>query len=63
MNLGFLDDIPVATVTFIAGIVLTIIAYISNEIDYLQATAAIGFTGAGSFGIGYVRNQAGRGVK
>lgn len=57
-----LNDLPVASLTFLAGLVCTVIAYISNDISYLEATAAIGFTGVGSYGIGKVRNEAGRGL-
>jgi hypothetical protein len=58
-----LDDIPVASVTFIAGIVLIVIAYLSDDIDFMEAMLCLGLDGAGSFGIGYVRNQAGRGIR
>lgn len=58
-----LDSFPLTTVVFIVGIVLTVIAYLSNEITYLEATAAIGFTGVGTAAVGEVRNRAGRGVR
>jgi hypothetical protein len=61
--MSFLDDIPVASVTFIASLVCIVIAYISNDLSLEDAFEAIALAGGGSFGIGYVRNQAGRGVK
>lgn len=61
--MSFFDDLPVASLTFLAGLVLTVIAYVSNEISYLEATAAIGFVGVGSAGIGSARNGSGRGTR
>lgn len=61
--MDFFDDLPVASIVFIAGLILTVVAYLSNEINYIEACAAIGFVGAGTFGVGKVRNEAGRGVK
>lgn len=57
------DSIGMGTLIMVAGIVLTVVAYISNDISFLEATAAIGFTGVGSYGVGRVRNEAGKGVK
>lgn len=58
-----LDDLPLATLTFIAGIVLTVIAYCSNDIGFQQALIALGVLGGGTAGVGYVRNQAGKGIR
>lgn len=63
MNLPILDHLPVATLTFLAGVVLTVVAYCNNTIDYDTAMKSILFLGGGSGAIGYVRNQAGKGVK
>jgi hypothetical protein len=63
MNLGFLDDVPMATLTFIAGLVLTVIAYVSDDLTVLEAFGALGLTGGASAGIGHARNGAGRGVR
>lgn len=57
-----LDNIPVATITFIASVVLIAVAYISNDISFEQAYEALALAGGASFGIGYVRNQAGKGT-
>lgn len=61
--MSFLDDLPVATITFLAGLVLIIVGYVSNDISFENAFEATAFLGGGSFGIGYVRNQAGKGVR
>lgn len=58
-----LDSLPVATLTFVASIVLIAIAYISNDISFEQAYEALALAGGASFGIGYVRNQAGKGTR
>jgi hypothetical protein len=59
----FLDDLPLASLTFIAGVVLTVIAYVSNDVGYQDALVALGALGGGTGALGYVRNQAGRGLR
>ncbi len=61
--MSFLDDIPVASITFLAAVVCVVIGYISNDLSLEEAFEAIALAGGGSFGIGYVRNQANRGVR
>ena len=58
-----LDDLPLASIVFIAGVVLTVIAYISNDVSYQDALVSLGVLGGGTGALGYVRNQSGRGVK
>lgn len=58
-----LDNVPLATISFIAGVVVTVIAYISNDLTVFEALAALGFTGVGAGAIGHARNGAGRGVR
>jgi hypothetical protein len=58
-----LDDLPVATLTFLAGIVLITIGYIDDRLTLEKAFESLVFLGGGSAGIGYVRNQAGKGVR
>lgn len=58
-----LDDFPVATVGFIAGVIVTVIAYINGDLTVFEALAAFGFSGVGAGAIGHARNGAGRGVK
>lgn len=57
-----LKEIPVATLTFIACIVLIVVAYVSNDISFNDAFRNLLFAGGGSGAIGYVRNQAGHGT-
>jgi hypothetical protein len=61
--MNVLDHLPVATLTFLAGLVLIVLGYISNDVTFNDAFKDVLFLGGGSGGIGYVRNQAGKGVK
>lgn len=60
--MNVLDKLPVATLTFIASIVLIVIAYISNDVSFNAAFRDLLFAGGGSLGIGHVRNGAGKGL-
>lgn len=60
---AILNKIPIATYTFIAGLVLIIIGYINNDVNFDEAFKCVLFLGGGSGAIGYVRNQAGKGIK
>jgi hypothetical protein len=60
---SFLNDIPLATVSFIAGCVLAIIGYLSNDLTVFQALAVCGVVGVGAGQLGQARNGAGRGVR
>jgi hypothetical protein len=57
-----LKEIHLASLTFIAVIVCTVIAFATREINYLEAVAALGAGGIGSGAIGIARNGAGHGV-
>jgi uncharacterized membrane protein YtjA (UPF0391 family) len=61
--MGILDKLPLATITFLVGTVLTVIAYLSDDLSIIEAFAALGFTGLGAGQIGQARNGAGRGIK
>lgn len=61
--MSFLDDLPVASLTFIAGVVLIIVGYVAGDISFKDAYELLLPLGAGSFGIGFVRNQAGKGTR
>jgi hypothetical protein len=61
--LSFLDDIPMATLVAIAAIVLTIIAYINNDVGFQDALLALGGLLGGAGVLGVARNQAGRGIR
>lgn len=58
-----LDDIPIATISFIAGCILAIVGYVSNDLTVFQALAVCGIVGVGSGQLGVARNGAGRGVR
>ena len=57
------DKLPVATLTFLAGVVLIVLGYIDDKVTFEDAFQSLLFLGGGSAGIGYVRNQAGKGVR
>lgn len=61
MNL--LDNVPVATLSFIAGAAVALIGYLNHDLSVFQALAAVGIVGFGGGKIGEARNGAGRGVK
>lgn len=58
-----LDDLPVATITFLAGVVLTVIAYVSNDVSFQDALVALGALGGGTGALGIARAQSGKGVR
>ena len=57
------DDVPVATLSFIASAVVAVIAYVNNDLTAFEALAAVGVVGFGAGKVGEARNQAGRGLK
>lgn len=61
--MSFLDDAPVATITFLAGVVLTIIAYISNDVNFQDALVALGALGGGTGALGYARASSNKGIR
>ena len=62
-TVNILDNLPVATLTFLSGIVLIVIGYVDDKLTLEQAFESLVFLGGGSAGIGYVRNQAGKGIR
>jgi hypothetical protein len=58
----FLDDVPMATLVFIVGSILIVIGYIDNTVSFDEAFKSLLFLGGGSGALGYVRNQAGKGI-
>jgi hypothetical protein len=61
--MSVLDKLPVATLTFLAGVVLIVLGYIDDKVSFEEAFESLLFLGGGSAGIGYVRNQAGKGLR
>ena len=60
---SLLDDLPVASLVFLAGLGCLIWGYASGDISFNDVWEKLLFLGGGSAGIGYVRNQAGKGLK
>lgn len=58
-----LDDLPVATCTFLASIILIVLGYIEDVVGFRDAFFALAAAGGASYGIGVPRNGAGRGVR
>ena len=58
-----LDDLPLATLTFLVGVALLVIGYIADDISFKDAYEALLWLGGGAGALGYVRNQAGKGVR
>lgn len=60
---NILDTLPVATLTFLAGVVILVIACLDGSISVEEAFEKLIYLGGGAGAIGYVRNQAGKGVR
>lgn len=58
-----LDQLPVASITFVVGVLLVLAAYIVGDVEFKDAYEAILYLGGGSAAIGIARNQAGKGKK
>ncbi len=58
-----LDNLPLASLAFVAGIVVVVIAYISNDVTVDQALTDLGILGAGTGVLGYARAQSGKGTR
>lgn len=57
-----LDTLPVATLTFLAGVALVVIAYCGGDVSFDDAFRDVLFLGGGAGAVGYVRNGAGKGI-
>lgn len=60
---SILDDIPLASVSFVVGIVLTVIAYLNGTLSYDDAIKAVSALGVGTGVLGYARAKSGKGTK
>lgn len=58
-----LDKIPLATLTFLAGVALLLIAYLNDSVSFDEAWKDLLYLGAACGAIGYVRNGAGKGMR
>ncbi len=61
--MSFLDQIPLATVVAVAGIIGAIIALINNSITFEQFMISIGALSGGAGVLGVARAQSGKGVR
>lgn len=61
--LDFLDNLPIATLAFLAGAVGSVIALANGSIDYQAFLVGLGALGGGAGALGYARTYAGKGVK
>lgn len=61
--MNILDELPVATLVFLAGLAALVVAYVGDDIAFSELWEKLLFLGGGTAGIGYVRNQAGKGVR
>jgi hypothetical protein len=60
---SLVGDLPVATISFIAGVTLLIIAYANGTVSLDDAFKDLVYLGGAAGGIGYVRNGANKGVR
>lgn len=58
-----LDRLPLATIAFLAILAAGFYCLVDGQITFEQFGEAIGIGGAGTAALGYVRNQAGKGVR
>jgi curli biogenesis system outer membrane secretion channel CsgG len=61
--MALLDDLPLATVAFIAIVLAGFYALVTGEITFLEFGAAVGAGGVGTAGVGKVRNDANKGTR
>ncbi len=61
--MSFLDNVPLATIITIAGIIGAVIALINNSITFEQFMLSIGAVTAGSGVVGVARAQSGKGIR
>jgi hypothetical protein len=60
--MGILDEVPMATLTTIAGIICIVVSLITGALTIDQALLALGGVAGGSGVLGLARNGAGRGL-
>lgn len=56
-----LNELPVASLTFVAVVVAGFYCLVTGSIDFQEFGVALGIGGVGSAAVGKVRNDAGRG--
>jgi hypothetical protein len=61
--MSILDDLPLATIVSIVAIVVTVIAYLNNDISFEDAMTALGVGVGGAGLLGIARAQSGKGTR
>ncbi len=61
--MSFLDQLPLATIITVVGLVGAVIALINKSIDFEQFMISIGALSGGAGVVGIARAQSGKGVK
>ena len=61
--MGILDKLPFATIAALAGIAVTVVAYLSHDISFDKALLYLGAYQVGVAAVGEVRNRAGKGLR
>ncbi len=61
--MSFLDNLPLATIITVVGLVGAVIALINKSIDFEQFMISIGALSGGAGVVGIARAQSGKGVK
>jgi hypothetical protein len=59
----FLDDLPIASIVFIAGLALIFIGYLNDTISFDDAWKNLLFLGGGAGGIGVARALSNKGTR
>lgn len=60
--IAFLNQLPIGTIVTLAGVAGALYGLFSGELNYVEFSAAIGFSGVGGGAIGVARNGASHGV-
>ncbi len=61
--MSFLDNLPLATIITVVGLVGAVIALINKSIDFEQFMISIGAVSTGAGVVGVARAQSGKGVR
>ncbi len=61
--MSFLDNLPLATIITVVGLVGAVIALINKSIDFEQFMVSIGALSGGAGVVGIARAQSGKGVR
>ncbi len=61
--MSFLDQLPLATIITVVGLVGAVIALINNSVTFEQFMVSIGALSGGAGVVGIARAQSGKGVR